>query len=280
MVEECYNFVSWGEWKLVRRSNVQKQERKPTLVKWVFKINQEQDVTSQYKTRIVFRGFLQIPGVNFTGSFSPVACKTSIHVLIGTALYYKWEVKMFDVEAAFLNAQCENKTFVEWPEAAAKIGLASDKTMREYCIMLEKAMYSTVDAALLWMKDFTKYLKSISMKQSHSNPCVFYKQDNGKLTLILAVYVDNTLLAGTEEEKHWIYQNVTEKYSIFKLGRLCKHLGIWYNWKTDNNGKTYVKMTMPKLVDNTVAKYQELAKEDVKQASTPGTPGQILGKMG
>ena len=109
---------------------MRKQEQKPTSAKWVFKINQEQDGTSQYKARIVVRGFMQIPGINFTENFLPVVCKTSIHMLIGMALHYKWEDKMFDVEAAFLNAQCENKMFVEWPEAAAKIVLASKETMR------------------------------------------------------------------------------------------------------------------------------------------------------
>ena len=69
-------------------------------------------------------------------------------------------------------------------------------------------------------------LKSIGIKQSQSNPCMFYKQANGKLMLILAVYVDNMLLAGTDEDKWRIYQKVTKKYSITKLGRLRKHLGI------------------------------------------------------
>ena len=39
-------------------------------------------------------------------------------------------------------------------------------------------------------------------------------------------------------------------------------------------------MTMLKLVDNTVVKYQQLTKEDVKQASTPGTLGWVLAKTG
>ena len=64
------------------------------------------------------------------------------------------------------------------------------------------------------------------------------------------------------------------------MGRLCKHLGIWYNWKKDNNREKYIEMTMPKLVDNTVAKYQQLTKEDVKQASTLGTLGWVLAKVG
>ena len=87
-----------------------------------------------------------------------------------------------NVEAAFLNAWCENKTLIEWPEAVAKIGLASNKTMRKYCIMLENAMYGTVNAGLLRMNNFTKYLKNIGMRQSQSNPCVLHKQASSKLT--------------------------------------------------------------------------------------------------
>ena len=131
----------------------------------------------------------------------------------------------------------------------------------------------------MWMKDFTKFLKAIGLRQCICNPCIFYKHSKGKLTLMLAVYVDNTLVARTDKEVRWLYKKVTGQYSTTKLGKLRKHLGVWYNWKTDDCRESYIKMMLPKLVDNAVAKYEELSKEKIKQASTPGTPGKILRKQ-
>ena len=54
---------------------------------------------------------MQIPGVDYTESFTPVASDTAIRTIIAMFLYYfhtdkkgKWDLEMFDVEAAFLNA--------------------------------------------------------------------------------------------------------------------------------------------------------------------------------
>ena len=43
MAQEAGNFVCRDAWKLAKRDLIQKRERKPISVKWVFKIKQEQD---------------------------------------------------------------------------------------------------------------------------------------------------------------------------------------------------------------------------------------------
>jgi Reverse transcriptase (RNA-dependent DNA polymerase) len=70
------------------------------------------------------------------------------------------------------------------------------------CAELTRAMYGNIDAPLQWMKTFSALLKGtkMNMQQSHSDPCIFYKHKEGKLVLILVVYVDDTLCAGEKEE--------------------------------------------------------------------------------
>ena len=92
---------------------------------------------------------MQIPRVDCTKTFLPVASKTAIYVLIRVELFFGLPVEMFNVEAAFLNAKCKNKTFIKCPEAAKEISITNAELMQEYCIMLNNAMYGTVDAALL-----------------------------------------------------------------------------------------------------------------------------------
>ena len=72
--------------------------------KWIFKEKINPDGTIKYKARCVSRGFMQIPGVDYTESFAPVASDSGIRVLIGIFLYYlhqrpqdNWVLESFDV---------------------------------------------------------------------------------------------------------------------------------------------------------------------------------------
>jgi Reverse transcriptase (RNA-dependent DNA polymerase) len=104
-----------GVWKPVSRKMVTEQmKRKLISTKWIFKKKTEQDNTIRHKARVVSRGFMQIPVVDYSESFAPVASDTSIRVIIAMFLYYhhrdkksKWDLEMFDVEAAFLNAELD-----------------------------------------------------------------------------------------------------------------------------------------------------------------------------
>jgi Reverse transcriptase (RNA-dependent DNA polymerase) len=51
--------------------------------KWIFKEKINPDGTIKYKARCVSRGFMQIPGVDYTESFEPVASESSIRIVIG-----------------------------------------------------------------------------------------------------------------------------------------------------------------------------------------------------
>jgi Reverse transcriptase (RNA-dependent DNA polymerase) len=59
------------------------QKRKLITTKWIFKKRSEEDRSIQYKARCVSRCFMQIPGKDYTESFSSVASDTGIIVLIG-----------------------------------------------------------------------------------------------------------------------------------------------------------------------------------------------------
>jgi hypothetical protein len=98
-------------------------KRKLITTKWVFQKKTEQDQTIRFKSKCVTRGFMQIPGVDYTASFAPVASYTAIRRIIGMYLYYhilykseNWVLESFDVEAAFLNSDLETNVYIEWPE--------------------------------------------------------------------------------------------------------------------------------------------------------------------
>ena len=80
----------------------------------------EPNGTERLKSRIVTKGYLQVPGLDFTEKFSPAANDTSTRILIGTTLYFSdklsWVCETFDVEAAFLlEPYLDIEMYIDWP---------------------------------------------------------------------------------------------------------------------------------------------------------------------
>jgi hypothetical protein len=128
------------------------------------------------------------------------------------------------------------------------------------------------------MKTFTNILKGdgMNLKQSATDPCIFYKQRGGKVVLILVLYVDDTLCEGERKEVEWAYKKIEEKIKIVKLGKLKKHLGIMYDWKQDKSGNTYLEASMPKMIEETSEKFEKDKGKQAKVYATPGAQGKTL----
>jgi hypothetical protein len=211
---EIMNFLSRKAWKRVPMQQLRDEGRKPIATKTIFKCKDEQDGSIRRKTRIVTKGFMQIPGVDYTESFSPVATDASVRTVIGISLYYighekalydindKWVMEVFDVEAAFLNATMgEEKVYISTPEAMC------------YKKDVEK-----------FMNDFEKDLK------------------------------------------------------IERLGSLKKHLRVWWEWLVDDQGESYLKDTMPKMIREMNKAFQVARGKPARKAATPRFPRKMLRK--
>jgi hypothetical protein len=110
-------------------------------------------------------------------------------------------------------------------------------------------MYGNIDSPLQWMKTFTNILKGMTLQQSATDPCIFYKHRGGKLVLILVLDVDDTLCAGERMEVEWAYKKIEEKIKIVKLGI--------YEWKQDKSGNAYLEASMPKMIDEISEKFEQ-----------------------
>ena len=102
---EINNFLKRKSWKFVPKEEILAQGRKLIDTKWVFKIKDEPDRTQRYKSRVVTKGFQQIPGVDYTEKFSPVAQASSLRAGLSMALYKDWICELVDIEAAFLEGR-------------------------------------------------------------------------------------------------------------------------------------------------------------------------------
>ena len=79
-IAEMNNFLNRKSWKFVPREEVSKINRKLIKTKMIFKKKSEADGKTRYKARCVSKGYMQIPGVDYTEKFSPVATDASIRI--------------------------------------------------------------------------------------------------------------------------------------------------------------------------------------------------------
>ena len=98
---------------------------------------------------------MQLPGVDFTESFYPVALDTSTRILIELTLYYEddvWIAELCDAEVTFFHTNTEVKMYIEWPEGIVDLGIISEDFLKEYGILLGNSTYGNVDAAILLLR--------------------------------------------------------------------------------------------------------------------------------
>jgi hypothetical protein len=95
------------------------------------------------------------------------------------------------------------------------------------------------------------------MKNSQSDPCVFYlKDEKGKTILIVATHVDDCIMAGSKDVIEQFKKDVKKRFNISDLGKIKKHLGIWYDWREEANVEKYIIANTPKLVKEIIESFE------------------------
>jgi hypothetical protein len=202
--KEYENFQSRGVWKVVKRDTVKKRTLK---TRWVFRIK-EDVLTGKtiYKARLVVKGYEQIPGVDFTETFAPVASDATIKTVLAVTMYNGWRAEAIDVEAAFLNADVDEDIYIEPPQGL--IGVDSDT----HVCKLVKAMYGIVQAPRCWSKTFAKCVTNKSgMTKSKIDPMLFmHRNKDGQIDGLLVNYVDDGIVCGTPSAVEYMKKVIKE----------------------------------------------------------------------
>ena len=193
-----------------------------------------------------------------------------------------WTIEVIDIEAAFLEGEITEPTFIHFPEGMEQFGFIREGERDNYCIELKKSMYGNVDAALKFFQTYSAHLiNTQGMRQSQADPCVFIKEEEDKIVLIAMTFVDDTILFGTKTWIEWFKKGVEQRFKYTDEGKLKKHLGIAYEWKQDEEGEPYIEATMNKMIEGIINAYDNCTSTtDKKEFNTPGIPHLSMTKSG
>ena len=282
---EVNNFLKRGSWIIRDKNKIKASGRKLIGVKWVFKKKDEPDGSIRFKSRIVTKGYMQIPGVDYTESFSPVATATSFRVGLALTLFYEdkdWTCELVDVEAAFLEGKLKKPVYIELPKGMIELGFISQEEFDNACAELTGGMYGCVDAALLYFERFCEWAinpKGLNLTQSKADPCVFYrKTKNGTPLVMVICHVDDCCIMGKRKYVQEIKTRLKQEFGTVEDGKLRKLLGVRYEWKKDQDNETYITMTMNDKAEEIVKNYEKYTGKTPKNQASPGAPGQTLSK--
>ena len=190
-----------------------------------------------------------------------------------------WVLEMFDVQAAFLNADPGVDVYIKVPEAMVRLGMITEEEASRSCFKLLKTMYGNVDAALRFFIKFKGILETLGFQQLQTDPCVFVKRDNkGTIVMMMATHVDDTLVSGRKKEIDEFYVAFERYLKIDRLGQVRKHLGVWWTFHVDSNDDLYLKADMEDMRKEIIDKFEGVTGKPVGSYQTPAMSNQQLRK--
>ena len=117
----------------------------------------------------------------------------------------KRSIMLADVKTAFLYGAARRSLYVELPpeDPLAASG--------RYVGKLERAMYGTRDAPMIWQDHLRKTLIDKKFKESVAHPGVFQHETRD---LFMCVHVDDLLCTGVRDDLMWLKFQLSKEYEL------------------------------------------------------------------
>ena len=137
MRQEIKELESKNTWTPILHSEMQQCGHKSLPSTWVFHRKRFPDGSiRKLKARLCVRGDKQVPGIDFTESYSPVVQWTSICLILILSLILNWQMAQTDYTNAFAQSTLAEEVYMEIP----KDFMTSDKN-NDYVLKLNKSLY-------------------------------------------------------------------------------------------------------------------------------------------
>ena len=156
--------------------NRQSKDTRKQEIDWeqlVFKIKRD----GTYRARLVALGYSQIPGIDYTDNFAPVAHDVSFRIALARMRVQKLDSLVMDVDTAFLYGDIEEEIFMKSAIAMEEIDPGSSP---EDCYQLKKGIYGLCQAARQFWRKLVDTIKKepFGFTVSPADPCMLFKENN------------------------------------------------------------------------------------------------------
>jgi len=179
---------------------------------WVYRVKRgASGAISKAKSRLVARGFLQLPGLHFSENetYAGVLSYCSLRLLCALSVSNNWGLSSRDISNAYLNSTLDRPLYTELPEGKKQEGK---------CLKLLRGLYGLRQSGWLWQKTFSNHLtEKYSFKRSVADPSIFYKfwtDKNGvEQKVYCGLYVDDcTVVSSSDEALKYFDEVVSSRF--------------------------------------------------------------------
>ena len=259
--KEIRCIINRGVWRKADGAKIPKNGR---LIgnKWVFKIKRD----GSYRARLVALGYNQIPGIDYTDNFAPVAHDVSFRIALARMMVEKLDSLVMDVETAFLYGELDEEIFMKSPVGMEEIDPGSSS---EDCYQLLKGIYGLCQAARQFWKKFVNTVKQepFGFQVSPADPCMLFKENELGVCIII-MYVDDMLIIGKKEQMQDFASKIQKEFSVKIQHNLTDYLGFEFHM---NEERTRGWLGQPSIIKSLEQKFGDRAMKE-RLSLTPGTP--------
>ena len=201
-----------------RKTNNVSSDRRLIGCKWVFKRKRN----GVYRARLVALGYSQIPGIDFTDNYSPVIQDHTFRILCVLMLYNDWRAEIVDIETAYLYGELEEVIYMKLPDGHDTV--MGGRTEKNDCMKLVKTIYGLFQAARQFFKKLAATLTKIGFTKSIADQCLFFQRSSDG-TVVIAVYIDDTLCIGDEKKNSKFKQEIRKYFVTKEEGEMTEYVG-------------------------------------------------------
>lgn len=191
MIKEIRTLEKMGTWKKILRSSVPANKR---VIKstWAFRLKRSPDGTpTKYKARFCVRGDMEIKGVDYFESYSPVVQWSTVRLLLIMSIVHGMYTRQVDYVNAFAQAPLpqNEECYIEMPQGFHDDG-------EDTVLMLKKTLYGKSDSPLRFFNLLKDTLEKHGFKQLIDiDACLFVHEK-----IICLTYVDDCLWFSLDEK--------------------------------------------------------------------------------
>ena len=162
----------------------------------------------------------QTSGVDYNETYSAVVTMITIRTVLAVVACNNLELEQMDVKTAFLNGDLNEDVFMAVPE-----GLRTSNSENKVCKLL-RSIYGLKQSPRQWYSKMHEFLLSLKFTSSRNDPCLYIRHLSSGI-LIIALYVDDLLIAGSpKEESASLKSELSRRFEMKDIGAARVMVGI------------------------------------------------------
>eukprot|EP00253_Pinus_taeda_P025967 PITA_25967 len=146
---------------------------------------------------------------------------TSIRTILSLVAAEDLHLEQLDVNITFLHGDLEEEIYMQQPQGYEVKG------KEKLVCRLKKSLYGLKRAPRQWYLKLDRFMSEHGYTRCHSDHCVYLKRKNDGSYIILLLYVDDMLVAGSNmQEINVLKRKLANSFAMKDLGAAKQILGM------------------------------------------------------